>query len=235
MDEEIIQTAGNNDPINIKEDDVPPPPKRDKKQRIFVPVPSNIVLAFDKGQWTNSTLLAMKILWDLKYSAKAIGERLGFSKNACVGKAHRLNFASRPSPIIFSDDPRLSTPEYLEARREKERARCERYRRAQGIGVRTVPPLPSEVPVIVQELPPPVVRVPKPPVYTPVEWREPVVKALAVKPYGRVIECCYPIGEPGAPGFHMCDEPSVAGRSYCPDHCQIAYIRVRDRREDEAA
>lgn len=62
-----------------------------------------------------------------------------------------------------------------------------------------------------------------------------VVKSIHVAPrYGRVVECSFPIGEPGAPGYHSCDKPSESGRVYCPEHIALCYVKVRDRREDRA-
>lgn len=49
---------------------------------------------------------------------------------------------------------------------------------------------------------------------------------LAPRPYGRVTECSWPIGEVGTRAFHFCDQPSDPGRPYCPDHCQRAYVKV---------
>ena len=50
----------------------------------------------------------------------------------------------------------------------------------------------------------------------------------------RATPCCWPIGEPGKPSFHFCNAASAAGKPYCEDHAAIAYVRVRDRREDAA-
>ena len=46
--------------------------------------------------------------------------------------------------------------------------------------------------------------------------------------------CQFPIGDPRKPSFHFCNAASVPGKPYCADHCAIAYIQVRDRREDAA-
>jgi GcrA cell cycle regulator len=54
------------------------------------------------------------------------------------------------------------------------------------------------------------------------------------RPYGRVITCCWPIGEPGTRSFRFCDAESVPGKPYCAEHAQLAYVKVRDRREDAA-
>lgn len=49
--------------------------------------------------WTDERVADLSRLWEAGYSASAIGRILGVSKNAVVGKAHRLRLASRPSPI----------------------------------------------------------------------------------------------------------------------------------------
>jgi len=54
------------------------------------------------------------------------------------------------------------------------------------------------------------------------------------RPFARSIACCWPIGEPGTPNFHFCDADAVPGKPYCEPHAQIAYVKVRDRREDAA-
>jgi hypothetical protein len=30
--------------------------------------------------------------------------------------------------------------------------------------------------------------------------------------------CCWPLGEPGTPGFRFCEAPGLPGRSYCEEH-----------------
>lgn len=49
--------------------------------------------------WTPERIDELTRLWGDGHSASAIGKRLGVSKNAVVGKAHRLNLPARPSPI----------------------------------------------------------------------------------------------------------------------------------------
>ncbi|MDW8442977.1 MAG: GcrA family cell cycle regulator [Acetobacteraceae bacterium] len=46
--------------------------------------------------------------------------------------------------------------------------------------------------------------------------------------------CCWPIGDPGSPGFRFCGAPALIGKPYCAEHAAIAYVRVKDRREDAA-
>jgi len=49
--------------------------------------------------WTPDLVAQLKVLWEQGESTAEIGRRLGISKNAVVGKAHRLALQARPSPI----------------------------------------------------------------------------------------------------------------------------------------
>jgi len=48
------------------------------------------------------------------------------------------------------------------------------------------------------------------------------------------VTCCWPMGEPGKRDFRFCDEKSEPGKPYCEEHAKVAYVKVRDRREDAA-
>jgi GcrA cell cycle regulator len=147
-------------------------------------------------EWTEEAIAKLRTLWAEGHSTAEIGRRLNISKNAVVGKAHRLNLPPRPSPIRRHEGesaPRPSAP-----------------KRAQGP---TLPPLSASM-------------------GTPV----PGLRAVMPTPkYSqRATPCCWPIGEPGKPSFHFCNAASAAGKPYCEEHAAIAYVRVRDRREDAA-
>lgn len=49
--------------------------------------------------WTDELVAELIRLWQAGYSASRIGSLLGVSKNAVIGKAHRLKLPPRPSPI----------------------------------------------------------------------------------------------------------------------------------------
>ena len=49
--------------------------------------------------WTPEKIKLLKKLWLKGKSTIEIGKELGMSKNAVVGKVHRLELAARPSPI----------------------------------------------------------------------------------------------------------------------------------------
>jgi GcrA cell cycle regulator len=80
--------------------------------------------------------------------------------------------------------------------------------------------------------------------HRPIEHREemrPVAantqRAVAVvRPFSRssARSCCWPIGEPGTEDFRFCTAEAMAPKPYCREHSALAYVRVRDRREDAA-
>ena len=50
-------------------------------------------------EWTASAIDLLRALWAEGHSTAEIGRRMGVTKNAIVGKAHRLDLSARPSPI----------------------------------------------------------------------------------------------------------------------------------------
>ena len=49
--------------------------------------------------WSPERIAELTKLWNDGLATSEIGKRLGISKNAVVGKAHRLHLSARPSPI----------------------------------------------------------------------------------------------------------------------------------------
>jgi GcrA cell cycle regulator len=157
-------------------------------------------------EWNEDAISKLRALWAEGLSTAEIGRRMGVSKNAVVGKAHRLNLPSRPSPI----------------RRDGERTPRRRLpRRVQG----------STLPALSAAMSPMPVEPPRP----VAERQPPALRAVCLpRPGARVTPCCWPIGEPGTRSFRFCDVDAIAGKPYCDDHASLAYVRVRDRREDAA-
>jgi len=159
-------------------------------------------------EWNDTIIAELRGLWAEGLSTAEIGRRLGISKNAVVGKAHRLDLSPRPSPI-----------------RRQERAPGAPPPAPRAVGPTLAPlparPVPAAVPVPVAVAP----------ILKPATPRR--LAAVAAPP-ARVSACCWPIGEPGKPSFHFCDAVAVQGKPYCAEHAQLAYVKIRDRREDAA-
>lgn len=52
-----------------------------------------------KMSWNEENVGKLRELWDQGLPTAQIGKLLGFTKNAVVGKAHRIGLERRPSPI----------------------------------------------------------------------------------------------------------------------------------------
>jgi len=176
-------------------------------------------------EWSEEKIALLRALWAEGHSTAEIGRRMNVSKNAVVGKAHRLNLPPRPSPIRrdgIPGTPRPATP-----------------RRVVGP---TLPPLSTTLRLPAEPPRPVTVRPSLPP--DPVREAAPAGEAAAVakpapvrQPGARPthpIACCWPIGEPGTKSFRFCDAEAMPGKPYCAEHAQIAYVKVRDRREEAA-
>ncbi|MBW8271055.1 GcrA family cell cycle regulator, partial [Caldovatus aquaticus] len=62
-------------------------------------------------EWSVEAIETLRALWAEGLSTAEIGRRMGVSKNAVVGKAHRLNLPPRPSPIRRDPAaPRMAAP-----------------------------------------------------------------------------------------------------------------------------
>jgi GcrA cell cycle regulator len=154
--------------------------------------------------WTEELIARLRALWAEGHSTAEIGRRMGISKNAVVGKAHRLELPARPSPIQRSEAaPRRAGSEV----RRPSRPALPPEPRREGLGEHFA----------------------ERPAAPPLRAVQPTPRSS-----GRSMPCCWPIGEPGSPGFRFCDEPAVASKPYCEAHVQLAYVKVRDRREDAA-
>jgi GcrA cell cycle regulator len=179
--------------------------------------------------WNDENISRLRGLWSEGHSTAEIGRRMGVSKNAVVGKAHRLDLPARPSPI----------------RRDVTIGAAPRLPAARRVTGPTLPPLaasvelpretPATIPAAVTPRAPaqPAARV-EPPVSRLAPAPAPVLRAVAT-PRSRVSSCCWPIGEPGTRSFRFCDSDAVQGKPYCGEHAQLAYVKVRDRRDEAAA
>jgi GcrA cell cycle regulator len=58
--------------------------------------------------WTQERIDQLIELWRQGHSAAEIGRRIGVTKNAVVGKVHRMGLPKRPSPI--KRDPNAQRP-----------------------------------------------------------------------------------------------------------------------------
>ena len=155
-------------------------------------------------EWTNERIDELRRLWGQGQTASRIAELLGgVTRNAVIGKAHRLGLRGRPSPI----------------------------RREEGHQAAPRPPRTAPAAAIAEELTresvAPVIETPAPLPPLPVE--APPAAATAGKALRSGTKACsWPMGDPKQPGFRFCGEEAVPGRPYCAAHCSQAYQRKSD-------
>ena len=145
------------------------------------------------SDWDTDAIARLRVLWAEGHSTAEIGRRMGFTKNAIIGKAHRLALPARASPIRVRGTGRASGPRTVRAKQP------------------TLAPLCSAAIAVA-----PAVAI-KPPAPAPATVR------AASSPNGQ--PCCWPLGEPGKPGFQFCEAGTVPGKPYCPEHAEVAYVR----------
>ncbi len=198
----------------------------------------------------------------LSYSAVAVelNRRHGtsFSKSAVLAKARRLSLPGRPSPLgqsiwteamsarvqelrvtlgqrcpdvaaLMSTEFGMTITENMVKNRAQKLARKFVVQPPRS----TLPPLTSlqAVPKSVSASLPtrisPKLLPTKPRIIPPI-----ASNVVRLPVYGRVAPCCWPTNDRRP--WLFCDKPSEPGKVYCRDHAKLAYIRVRDRREDAA-
>ena len=199
--------------------------------------------------WTDERIDRLKELWSQGMTASQIADELGgVSRNAVIGKAHRLGLQSRPSPVKPNEGQGEAAPAPLqpvvETPAEADEARAEPETEAAAEDEPAAPePAPAPQPQIRSIGPGGFVR------QAPGEQQSPIPPApprrlVPAKPSPEIADktslldlnekiCKWPIGHPGEPDFHFCGAPANPGFPYCVEHCGVAYqaqIPRRDRR-----
>lgn len=178
--------------------------------------------------WTAEAIERLQALWAEGHSTAEIGRRMGISKNAVVGKAHRLNLSARPSPIrreTLGERP----PAAPSNRAPRAANPVTRPAFTPGLAAGTTPNL-AFVP---QAVSPSAAQSASPPTQRSVAAQSAGV-VRAFPRLGAARSCCWPIGEPGKPDFRFCSAEATSGKPYCSEHAAVAYVKARDRREDAA-
>ncbi len=214
--------------------------------------------------WTEESINRLRSLWQDGLSTAEIGRRMQITKNAVVGKAHRLTLPPRPSPIRKGLELASTS---LQAQRTALDEAGPMLGAPKPAAQRPGPVVnPGPVAAAMQPVPAPVVAVPGQPVAPPMpaggnvqvlrpaaaqavpapqqlpprpivqaEEVAPVpLRAVSAAPRRGGMTCCWPLGEPGTREFHFCGGEPTPGKPYCAEHAALAYVKLRDRRDSVA-
>lgn len=205
--------------------------------------------------WTDERIDRLKELWTKGMTASQIADELGgVSRNAVIGKAHRLGLQARPSPVkpneVTAPKAKAAKPAAAPAPKHKEEAAPAPAAAAPASPAATpAAAAPQQAPAQPQQ--PRIVSV-GPGGFLrqgPGDQQSPIPPApprrlVPAKPSAEVADktslldlnekiCKWPMGHPGEPDFHFCGKPSNPGFPYCVEHCGVAYqaqLPRRDRR-----
>ena len=196
--------------------------------------------------WTDERIDQLRALWDKGLTASQIAEKLGgVSRNAVIGKAHRLGLKSRPSPVKANDADKKAAPKKAApaAAPAKAHAAAAPARprpaepvapvRADDDAAEAPAPRVSSSPRIVSIGPGGFMR------QGPGDQQAPIPPApprrlVPAKPSPEMADktslldlneriCRWPLGHPGEADFHFCGVPVNPGFPYCVEHCGRAY------------
>ena len=198
--------------------------------------------------WTDERIEKLTKMWEGGATASQIADELGgVSRNAVIGKAHRLGLKARPSPVKANDKPEpvKAAPAPKSPPSEGERAPAPQRPAAP----RPVAPPPAQVAQAESPATDQAARPPQPRIVSvgpggflrqgPGDQQAPIPPApprrlVPAKPSPEIADktslldlndriCRWPMGHPGEPDFHFCGEKVNPGFPYCVDHCGRAY------------
>jgi GcrA cell cycle regulator len=183
--------------------------------------------------WTDERVEKLQEMWAEGMSAAQIAKTLGgVTRNAVIGKVHRLGLSNRAAP------GKPGGPEDAEALGE-----------AEIEAAPVAPPPPAPEPAVEAAPEPAAPAAPPRPVARDLQRREPAPmsedrkEALAnlaeIEKTARRVSlldltervCKWPIGDPTEPNFHFCGLPSTPGKPYCAAHVAVAFQPMSSRRD----
>jgi GcrA cell cycle regulator len=166
--------------------------------------------------WTDERVGLLRQLWLDGRSASQISAQLGHgvTRNAVIGKVHRLGLAGRAkAPAAASSPPRQASTPRAPSRSGGGGGVRASVRGATALAMVTEPALDTR-PVFREE-----------DVVVPMSLRVTIVELKEAM-------CRWPLGDPTTPEFRYCGSPSTGAGPYCVHHGKLAYQPLQDRRRE---
>ncbi|RID93233.1 GcrA cell cycle regulator [Gemmobacter lutimaris] len=202
--------------------------------------------------WTDERVETLKRMWSEGQSASQIAKELGgVTRNAVIGKVHRLGLSNRvggaggkedeeevvveaPAPRVEAAKP-APAPEPAPRMTEQPRPAAPERPTPQPAAAAPVPsaPIPLRKAIVPagQPLPPqPSANEISPEALASVREVEKRARKLTLMELTERT-CKWPIGDPATEDFWFCGLPSQAGKPYCDAHVGVAFQPMSARRD----
>ena len=165
--------------------------------------------------WTDDRVELLKKLWADGLSASQIASRLGgITRNAVIGKVHRLGLAGRATTSRSRTPRPRNRVSHLPLRPTRVQYRTHGNTALKPVFV------PAEQPAVALTIVPKIVE----------ELNVPAALRVDLLDL-RECMCRWPIGDPQDESFHFCGRQKAAGISYCHHHARLAFQPVTRRRK----
>jgi GcrA cell cycle regulator len=194
--------------------------------------------------WTDERIETLTKMWEGGSTASQIADELGgVSRNAVIGKAHRLGLKARPSPVKPNDKPDVDAPVVAKPPRPADPAPRPAQRATAPVAApRPAAPIPGAPAATPSATPQPRIVSVGPGGFLrqgPGDQQPPIPPApprrlVPAKPSAEIADktslldlndriCRWPMGHPGEADFHFCGSAVNPGFPYCVEHCGRAY------------
>lgn len=163
--------------------------------------------------WTDDRVATLTKLWADGLSASQIAKQLGgVTRNAVIGKVHRLGLSGRAKP---SSPARKAAA--VKTASAASRASAPPKPKAKPVRAPSAPRTPRVIAKVVAPPPPPL-----------------EAKAMSNGEFATILTitdhmCKWPIGDPGADNFRFCGRKTDPEEPYCLAHSRVAYQPSRRR------
>lgn len=148
--------------------------------------------------WTDEKVEELCKLWDKGLTANEIAKKLGVTKNAIVGKVHRLCLKARPSPIKPKTEETEESQKTILNEFEDETQNIEDVAEHETVEVAIVEVTETN------------------------KNTDGIIKLIDLDSH----TCRWPVGDPRDDDFGFCGKKVRAGQTYCDEHSAMAYVKA---------
>ena len=187
--------------------------------------------------WTDERVEILKKLWGEGQSASQIAKELGgVTRNAVIGKVHRLGLSNRATSSSSSKSDsktKASVKSISDTKRGSSKANASKITTANSPTEprSNVTSLRRQIIPAGQPLPPqPSANEISPEALARVSEIEKKAKKISLLELTERT-CKWPVGDPATEDFWFCGLPSQAGKPYCEAHVGVAFQPMSQRRD----